>query len=146
VPREHGWIATISGEVRVVRRDRKALRRFGLTMAVALGVLGALLLLRGRSGCLSLGCAAAFLGAGIVAPLMLRPVHKVWMTLAIVLGWAMTRVILAAVFYAGVTPVALLGRLFGRRFLDLGFEPGRKSYWEPKPRPSTGVERYERQF
>ncbi len=142
-----GWFATIAEEIRAVRTDRASLRTFGVTMAVALAVLGALFLWRGKGGSAWLfSGSAVLLGSALVTPVLLKPVQRLWMSFAIVLGWVMTRVILIVLFYVGVTPVALVARLFGKRFLELGFDRDRASYWEKKPEPTRGVERYESQF
>jgi hypothetical protein len=142
-----GWIAVIAEEVRAVRDDAASLRKFGLTMGVALAVFGGLFLWRGKPVAPYLFViAAAFLLLAFVAPKALRWVQRAWMTLAVVLGWVMTRVLLAIVFYVGITPIAFIARLFGKRFLGLGFEPERESYWEKREPDARGKERYESQF
>jgi hypothetical protein len=116
-------------------------------MAVAIAVLGALFMWRGKGEPVwFFAIAGTFLLLGLVVPVALKPVQKVWMALAIVLGWFMTRVILVIVFFVGVTPVALIARITGKRFLDLGFEPERKSYWVPRTTSGEGKERYRSQF
>ncbi len=145
--RARTWRSVIADEARAVRDDRASLRRFGLTMGVALAVLGGLLLWRGRIGFVPLFfVAGALLTMSLAVPVALRPILRVWMTFAIALGWVMTRVILTIVFYVAVTPIALIARLFRKRFLVTGFEPQRESYWERRPKPSRGIERYESQF
>jgi hypothetical protein len=58
----------------------------------------------------------------------------------------MTRVLLIIVFYIGITPVALIARLSGKRFLKLEFDPDAESYWEKREPHERGKERYESQF
>ncbi|MBD3348884.1 MAG: hypothetical protein GF400_06770 [Candidatus Eisenbacteria bacterium] len=145
--REGSWAGVIGDEVAAVRNGPRDLRRFGLTMAAATAVLGALLIWKGRGGAQWLfWIAGAFLVLGLVVPIALRPVQKAWMAFAISLGWVMTRVILVIVFYVGITPIALIAKLVGKRFLDLGFEPERESYWVDYPRPERDKERYLSQF
>lgn len=141
------WGSVIAEELRAVKSGRGDLRKFGVTMAVGLAVLGGLFLWR-RKGepMVFFGLAAAFLLLGLTAPTVLRPIQRAWMAFAIVLGWVMTRVILVVLFFVGVTPVALIARIFGKRFLSLKFEPERASYWEPRQKPDRGRERYESQF
>jgi hypothetical protein len=116
-------------------------------MGVALAVLGGLFFWRDKPVAPYLFLfAAAFLLLAAIVPRALRPIQKAWMTLAIVLGWVMTRVLLALVFFIGITPIALIAKLFGKRFLDLGFEPDRESYWEKRAPHDRGMERYESQF
>ncbi|MFH1502030.1 MAG: SxtJ family membrane protein [Candidatus Eisenbacteria bacterium] len=145
--KKRSWGSLILEELRAVKSGKRDLRKFGITMCVAIAVLGALFLWRGRGEPMwFFGIAAAFLLLGLVAPVVLRPVQKVWMAFALVLGWVMTRVILTIVFYIGVTPIAFIARIVGKKFLDLGFEPDRESYWVKRPEPTTGRERYLNQF
>jgi hypothetical protein len=145
--KKHTWLSVIAGELKAVRSEPGDLRKFGITMAVAVAVVGAFLLWRGRwEPAYFFWVAGAFLLLALVAPVVLRPVQRVWMAFAIVLGWVMTRVILVVLFYVGVTLIALIARLVGKRFLDLGFEPARASYWINRPAPDRGKERYRSQF
>ena len=135
------------------RKRRRELRNFGITMGVALAVLGLLALWRGRTFYPVLLVLAGLFGlAALAVPAVLAPVQRVWMALAAVLGWLATRVVLALLFYLAFTPIGLLGRLGGRKFLDSGLDRTRETYWIRRPRPATpeGPEqeavRYERQF
>jgi len=110
----------------------RELRLFALVMTGGLGVLGALLLWRDRPAWpYVLGLAALFLLLGLVAPTLLRPLERAWMKLAHVLGTIMTFVVLTLTYYLVLTPLGLLMRVFGKRPLDLPFEPDRPSYWVP---------------
>ena len=59
---------------------------------------------------------------------------------------ALLSFILVILFYIGVTLVALIARIAGKRFLALGFQPALESYWERREKPDRGNERYESQF
>ncbi|MBK8950641.1 MAG: hypothetical protein IPM68_17825 [Flavobacteriales bacterium] len=48
---------------------------------------------------------------GLLLPPLARLVHRGWMKLALALGWFNGRVLLSAVFFALLTPIALLRRL-----------------------------------
>jgi hypothetical protein len=147
VARREGFLSVIAAELRGIKSGRRDLRKFGVTMGVAVAALGGLFLWRGRGEPLAFFLVAAgFLVFALALPAALRPVQRAWMAFAVVLGWMMTRVILAVVFYVGVTPIALIARLVGKRFLELGFEPERRSYWERRPAPDRGRERYLNQF
>ncbi|MCF3649581.1 SxtJ family membrane protein [Synoicihabitans lomoniglobus] len=48
------------------------------------------------------------------------------------IGFVLSHVILAIVYYLVITPIGILMRLLGRDPLNRKFDPNRKSYWEPK--------------
>lgn len=66
---------------------------------------------------------------GLVYPRALRPVEYVWMKLAMVLNYVMTRVILTLAFFLAITPTGLLVRLFKKDLLSLTIDPQQQSYW-----------------
>ena len=69
------------------------------------------------------------------------------MGFSFVMSWIMTRVILIVLFYGVVTPIALLARLFGKRFLDMSYHaPSRQSYWRKQAEETAEKTRYEKQF
>lgn len=135
------------GGAKALGPDKAKLRNFGLTMAAALAVLGALLLWRHREIYLYFFIAgAAFLSLGLAVPAALRPVEKGWMKLADRLGWVMTRVIMVVMFYAVVTPIGLIARAAGKRFLHLEFDKNARTYWVPATPQDKPKEDYERQY
>jgi hypothetical protein len=145
--KQQSWAAVIAEEVRAVREDPSSLRKFGLTMGIALAAFGGLFLWRERAVApYLLLIAAAFLFLAVLAPRALKPIQRGWMTLAIVLGWFMTRLLLVIVFYVGITPIAMIARLTGKRFLKLDFDPAAETYWEKREPDTRGKERYESQF
>ena len=87
-----------------------------------------------------------FLFLGLVTPSLLKPIQKVWMSLAIVIGWFVTRVILTVLFYLVVTPIGLVAKLSGKRFLDINFDRGVDSYWIPRETTKFNKRSYENQF
>jgi hypothetical protein len=148
VAKKQTWGGVIREELAAVKSGRHDLRKFGVTMAIAFVVLGFLFLWRdkGTVAVVLFVLAALFLLFGAAVPTALRPIQKGWMAFAIVLGWLMTRVILVIVFFVGITPIALIARLSGKRFLELGFDAKATTYWHRRPAPDRGKERYESQF
>ncbi len=109
----------------------RALRAFALTVGGALLLL-ALWLGLGRHS--PLAWAPGLLGgvlalAGLTLPARLRPLHRAWMALALALGWVVSRLVLTALYLLVVTPLALLGRLTGRRGLELRPDRSARTYW-----------------
>jgi hypothetical protein len=140
-------VKVVIEEISSIRSGPRDLRRFGITMCIALAVLAALLFWRGKVIYVYVGLLSPiFLILGLVAPVVLWPVHKVWMSLAYVLGWVMTRVILSLLFFLGVTPVGLLGKLFGKKFLDVEMQDSRETYWIPRDQGEQSPARYEKQY
>jgi len=137
----------ITEEIKSIKSERRDLKKFGITMGVVLGLLGGLFLGRGSNYYVYFFLlAAVFLSLGLAAPVFLKPIHKVWMTLSVLLGWLMTRVILTVLFYLVITPIGLLLRLFGKDFLNLKLDRNRDSYWIPTKTVKFERKDYERQF
>lgn len=114
------------------KKTKQELRKFGLVMTVPLSLIGAYLWWKGRGAYpYVLGAAAFFLLTGLLVPQVLRPIEKIWMKFAEIMGAIMTRVILTLAFILMVTPLGLLLRLMGKDLLGLRLEPERDSYWIP---------------
>src|SRR4051794_28073292 len=95
---------------------------------------------------LLLGALALVVGfLGLCWPRLIRPVFVGWMIAAFPIGWVVSQVLTAALFYTVFTPMALIFRLIGRDALMLRRDPDRTTYWIPKP-PTTDPRRYLREF
>lgn len=85
--------------------------------------------------------AGLFLFIGILRPVWLRPLNKYWTKLGLLMGRIVSPVITAVVFYAVVTPTALLFRILGKDPLRLSRDPEARTYWierqPPGPTPET---------
>jgi hypothetical protein len=78
---------------------------------------------------------AAVIGpVGLVWPQLVKPVYVGWSVLAFPIGWCISTVMLAILFYGVFTPVGLMFRLFGRDIL-VRRRPAVNTYWRPKPAP-----------
>jgi hypothetical protein len=144
------WIekkAMIVEEIKNIKSGKSDLRKFGIMIGIILILLGGLFFWREKSFySYILIPAAAFIILGLAAPTMLKPIHKVWMAISVILGWIITRVILGILFYLVVTPTGWLGWLFGKQFLDLKIDKDASSYWIlKKPRKFDKAD-YEKQF
>lgn len=134
-------------EIKAIKSGKRELRQFGIAIGIVLGLLGGLFLYRGISYySYFLISSLTFLFLAFVAPIVLKPLQKIWMTLAIIIGWFVTRVILIVLFYLVVTPLALVARLFGKRFLDIRFDKNADSYWMAKKAAEFEPRNYENQF
>ncbi len=137
-------LAWINAEYRELDRSPRAFRKFGFTIAAALLLITLFLAFRHRETGWIWGAAGlGFLVAAALVPMWLGPFHRIWLSFSIVLGAIMTPVILTIFFFAVVTPVGLLQRLFGKRSVELRFRTEEKSYWRERPVRDAD---YEKQF
>jgi hypothetical protein len=83
-------------------------------------------------------------GLGLIVPSVVRPVFTTWMVVAFPIGWTVSRVMLAALFYLLFTPVGLLFRVIRRDPLRLS-KPESSSFWTPKT-GAADAKQYFRQF
>ena len=95
---------------------------------------------------LVLGALAVVVGsAGLALPATIRWLYVGCMIAAFPIGWILSLVMLAVLFYAVITPVALLFRLRGRDALRRAPAREAASYWTAKSQPED-VRRYFRQY
>ena len=138
-------------EIKSVDTSKKALRSFGWVVGGVLVVIAAVgwwrndFALTTATTVLS-GLGAALTVLGLTTPLVLKPVYRVWMALAVVLGFVMTRVILMVVYYLVMTPIGLVMRLLGKDPLDRRPDPGAASYWIERTYPDDSKERLEKYY
>jgi hypothetical protein len=79
------------------------------------------------------------------APEALRPLYIVLSVVGAPIGWLVSHVVLAVVYYGILTPIGLALRLCGRDPLRRKFDPQAPSYWVDRP-PARNVKSYFRQF
>jgi hypothetical protein len=82
---------------------------------------------------LFLGLAFTLGPLGLVRPQLLRPVFVGWMIVVFPIGWLVSHLVLAVLFYGLFTPLGLIFRLAGRDALACRRKPGQNSFWTPKP-------------
>jgi len=82
-------------------------------------------------------------GAGLLYPPAIRFVYTGWMIAAFPIGWTVSRLMLAVLFYLVFTPLALVFRLMRRDALQLKRRQA-GSYWTSRPAPGN-VKEYFRQ-
>ena len=137
----------LSEEIKNIKSGRSELKKFGITMGIVLGLLGGFLLWRGKVYYpIFFIISTLFLVLGLTLPVLLKPIQKIWMILAVLMGWFMTRIILIILFYLIVTPIGLLARLFGKDFLNRKYDGDANTYWIPKKDTPADKKNYENQF
>lgn len=83
---------------------------------------------------------------GLVIPNAVRWVYVGWMIAAWPIGWIVSHVLLAAIFFGIIMPIGLLLRALGRDPLSRKFDRSASSYWIARPPEATDSRRYFRQF
>jgi hypothetical protein len=136
----------------MIRIERNPSRRqlfvFGLAWLVFFGILGGMSWW--RTG--SLGTAGAFWAigtaiplAGLVWPGTLRIVFLLTSYATFPIGFVVSYIVLAVVYYLVLTPTGFVLRLRGCDPLQRRFDRNAKTYWTPRE-PEEATERYFQQF
>jgi hypothetical protein len=129
--------------------SRRQLNQFGAIWLVFFAAVAAVLWFKLHS--LAVTGTVAFLAAvvpavGWVAPAFMRLVYVGMSYLAWPIGFVVSHVLLAAVFYLLVTPIGLIMRLVGYDPMHRRFEPEAASYWIARDGAVREPKSYFRQF
>jgi multisubunit Na+/H+ antiporter MnhG subunit len=138
-------IRDVSASLRALDVTPRRLRKSALVVGAMLVALALLFFVRGRNPWLRDAAVAAgvtLIAAGALVPSLLRTPYRIWMAFALALGWLVSRAVLMALFALVLTPIAVLARLSGKRFLDLESDPSASTYWVPHQQRS----RYEKMY
>ena len=137
----------LTEELRHIKETKKDLRKFGLTVGFVLVIIAAVLFYSEKSSAAYFAIIGALLIlAAVIYSKILKPLNKIWMSLAIVLGFFMSRVILTILFYLVLTPIGLLAKLFGKKFMKLEYDESVDTYWEKRQIKEKNKLDFERQF
>jgi hypothetical protein len=135
--------------IRIERNPtRRQLRLFGLSLLLFFGLLGGILWWKTGSHME----AAVFWAIGLVGPVLgevwpsgLRIIYLAISYATFPIGWGVSHIILALVYYLVLFPIGLILRLRGYDPMHRRFDRSAKSYWAPRER-EEGTERYFKQF
>ena len=119
----------------------KELRSFAIGLAVILTLIASVQFLKSKAVFPYL--AAAGIVAFIIAfffPVKIKPVYMLFSRLGYCMGWLMTRIILAVLFFFVFTVMGLSMRLFGKRFLNIKFPQHPQSLWITAENKDTNFE------
>ena len=130
VLRQFAWIAAIAGPLLVAMMTRGEARWYAawawhwtstpVLVTAGIGVAQLLLFLAG----------------------IRKPTHWLYVVLMVVvypLGFVLSHVLIALIYYVVVTPIALVFRAMGRDILGKQLDPRAKTYWRDRgePRPAS---------
>jgi hypothetical protein len=134
-------------ELKHIDNSDEVVKKTGITVGVVLILISLLLWYLGKTSFVyfsSIG--GLFVIIAFIAIPVLRPFHKLWMMLALAMGFVMSRVILTILYYLILTTIGLIAKLVGKKFMPLGFNRSASTYWEKRENPVKHQIDYERQF
>tara|TARA_Y100001980_G_C14483604_1_gene261698 strand:- start:385 stop:795 length:411 start_codon:yes stop_codon:yes gene_type:complete len=133
-------------EIKNIQSTNKILKSFGLTIGFLLIVIGGFFFYdKNELFVYFFSIGLIFMCLIIIAPTVLKPVHKIWMIFAIIIGWVMTRVILSVLFYLIISTIGIFARIVGKDFLNLKSK-NNESYWNIRNKEYELNQDYEKQF
>jgi predicted membrane metal-binding protein len=94
----------------------------------------------------ALAIAAAFAGIALARPQILHPLNRAWLALGLLLHRIVSPLVMGAIFFLCVTPIAWIMRLRGKDVLSLARRPDLSSYWIAREPPPPATETMNRQF
>lgn len=89
--------------------------------------------------------ALGFAGAARFAPHLLAPLNRIWLEFGLLLGKIVSPVVLGILFFAVLSPVAVVTRLFGRDPLSIR-RRATASYWVERDPPGPASDSFRNQF
>ena len=123
----------IRDDLKQLKTGDRDLRKFGLLVGGMFAVFGLIVLLRHKAHYpYFLWPGVALIAFGAMLPRTLKYVYLAWMSLAFVLGFVISHVILGLFFFLVITPIGLIARLVGKDFLSLKLDRKGASYWIPR--------------
>ena len=123
-------------------------RHFGILVGIVLSALGVWWLIRGKfpsSSAIFVGVGAVLIILGLSYPRALVIPNRLWMKLAQVLSFVMTRVVLAVVFFLVAMPIGLIRKMLGGDPLNRRADPA-DTYWRPYVARQTDHRHYEKMY
>lgn len=122
-------------------------RNFGLVLAAVLLIVACWPLLNAQPiSSWALGIAAVLAILAARWPAVLAPLNRRWIKLGLLLQRLVNPIVLGFLFYATVTPIALLMRLLGKDPLRLRTDPRAASYWIDRVPPGPAPQSMKNQF
>ena len=129
-------------DIKNISTTKKDIKNFGFLIGGILVIISLFLIWKDiASYKIIMPIGVIFILFGKFLPTILKPIYLAWMTFAVILGWIMTRVILAILFYLIVTPIGLIGRIFGAKYLNLSWNDNVKSYWDKRDKTVSDIEK-----
>lgn len=124
------------------------LRWFGFILLLLFGMIGGIVLWRSESW-VAAGVLWSVGGVGAAAYYAVKPLrppmYRGFMKAVAPIGWTISHLLLAVVFYLMITPIGAVLRLVGKDTMLRRWDTGAASYWARRPAPKDN-QRYLRQY
>lgn len=134
-------------EFKNIGTSENEIKKTGITLGIVLIIISFILWWLGKISFIYFSTVGGiFIILSYIAIPILKPFHKLWISLSIVLGFIMSRIILTILFYFVVTSIGLLAKLVGKKFMPLNFDKNATTYWEKRENTIKEKIDYERQF
>lgn len=134
-------------EIKSIKGTTQELRKFSLTIGVFLLLIAGFLIWKQRPSFPYFAYAGgSFALLGLILPILLKPIYKLWMSFAVVVGFIMTRVILTILYFGMFTPIALVAKLLGKDLLDERWNKNATTYWVKRPQTTFDPKSAENMF
>ena len=111
-----------------ITSSKKELRKFGLLIGIISLII--FFLFQNKVHFIFLISGLILVIFGLFIPILLKPFYFIWMALASIMNWLMTKLILSILFFFLLTPIGLLMRAFGKSFIDIKYNDKKDSFWE----------------
>jgi saxitoxin biosynthesis operon SxtJ-like protein len=134
-------------QIKKLKTGERELRKFGWLVGGVFTALASLMWLRHKAYFpYFLVPGVMLIAFGFLRPKALKYVYVAWMSVAIVIGFVVSNVILTLFFFLVITPIGLITRLLGKDFLALKIDREAPTYWMARERATQTAAEYERQF
>ena len=82
-----------------------------------------------------------FLILGIIVSKLLSPLNRLWFKFGIMLGGIVAPIVMAAIFFIIVTPIAIFMSIIGKDLLNKKHDKKKETYWIKRIKPTGSMKR-----
>ena len=111
-------------------KSQSSNKSFGLLFFIVFLIIGLWPLKNGESlNYYFIIASVVFLILGLLNSKLLSPLNKSWIKLGEILGIIIAPIVMALVYFAILTPISIIVRVFGKDLLGLKFLKEKETYW-----------------
>ena len=111
-------------------KSKSSSRSFGLLFFIVFFIFGLWPLSKGQNiNIYLIFISLTFLALGLLNSKILVPLNRIWIKFGEILGLVIAPIIMAIVYFAVLTPISLIVRLFGKDLIGLKFLKKNDTYW-----------------